>query len=120
MGGRGRRPGRQAKGEGERRGGIYGAHAGVQNTPRLKLETKTPVGAKLEIFTLSHPTAEVLSSSRSLLRDAAISMKIRFVVLWGPRNPGRCLVLRKPPKLHAREDSHLHAVALDAVHASAF
>ena len=35
----------------ERRGDIYGAHAGVQNTPRLKLETKTPVGAKSEIFT---------------------------------------------------------------------
>ena len=33
------------------RGGIYGAHAGVQNTLRLKLETKTPVGAKPEIST---------------------------------------------------------------------
>ena len=30
-------------------GGIYGSHAEVQNTPRLKLETKTPVGAKPEI-----------------------------------------------------------------------
>ena len=40
-----------ARGEGERRGGIYGAHAGVQNTLGLKLETKTPVGAKPEIFT---------------------------------------------------------------------
>ena len=41
-------------------------------------------------------------------------MKIRFAVLEGPRNPGRWPVLRKPPKLHAREDSRLHAVALDA------
>ena len=32
-------------------GGIYGAHAGVQNTFRLKLETKMPVGAKPEIST---------------------------------------------------------------------
>ena len=40
-----------AIGEGERGGGIYGAHAGVQNTLGLKLETKTPVGAKPEIFT---------------------------------------------------------------------
>ena len=32
-------------------GGIYGSHAEVQNTPRLKLETKMPVGAKPEIFT---------------------------------------------------------------------
>ena len=51
--------------------GIYGAHAGVQNTLRLKLETKTPVGAKPGISTWSHPTADVLSSNRSLLRDAA-------------------------------------------------
>ena len=100
--------------------GTYGAHAGVQNTPRLKLETKTPVGAKPEICTRSHLTAEFLSSTRSLLRDAAMSMKIRFTVLEGPRNPGRWPVLRKPPKPHAREDSRLHAVALDAVPASAF
>ena len=37
------------RGEGVR--GIYGAHAGVQNTLRLKLETKTPVWAKPEIST---------------------------------------------------------------------
>jgi len=47
-------------------------------------------------------------------------MKIRFAVLEGPRNPGRWPVLRKPPKLLVREDSRLHAVALDAVPASAF
>ena len=70
--------------------------------------------------TRSHPTAEVLSSKRSLLRDAAILMKIRSAVLEGPRNPGRWPVLRKPPKPHAREDFRLHAVALDAVPASAF
>jgi len=63
---------------------------------------------------------EVLSSKRSLLRDAAILMKIQFAVLEGPRNPGRWPVLRKPPKPHAREDSRLRAVALDAVPASAF
>jgi len=49
-----------------------------------------------------------------------MSMKIRFAVLMGPRNPGRWPVLRKPPKLYAREDSRLHAVALDTVPASAF
>ena len=42
-------------------------------------------------------------------------MKIRSAVLEGPRNPGRWPILRKPPKLHAREDSRLHTVALDAV-----
>jgi len=47
-------------------------------------------------------------------------MKIRSAVLEGLRNPGRWPVLRKPPKLNAREDSRLHAVALDAVPASAF
>ena len=62
---------------------------------------------------------EVLSSSRSLLRDAAVWM-IQSAVLEGPRNPGRWPVLRKPPKLHAREDSRLHAVTLDAVPALAF
>ena len=31
--------------------------------------------------TWTHPKAEVLSSNRSLLRDAAMSMKIRFAVL---------------------------------------
>ena len=40
--------------------------------PRLKLDTKTPVGAKPEIYTRSHPTAEFLSSTRRLLRDAAV------------------------------------------------
>ena len=42
------------KERGERRGGeggIYGAHTGVQNTLKLKLETKMPVGAKPEIST---------------------------------------------------------------------
>ena len=92
----------------------------VQNTPRLRLVSKMPVGAEPEIFTQSHPTAEFLSSTRSLLRDAAMSVKIRFAVLGDPRNLGRWPVLRKPPKLHAREDSRLHAVTLDAVPASAF
>ena len=45
------RLGAGARCEGERGGGIYGAHGGVQNTLRLKLETKTPVGAKPEIST---------------------------------------------------------------------
>ena len=70
------REGERGEGEGylrcPRRGPKY---------PRLKLDTKTPVGAKPEICTRSHPTAEFLSSTRSLLRDAAMSMKIRFVVL---------------------------------------
>ena len=56
--------------------------------PRLKLDTKTPVGAKSEICTRSHPTAEFLSSTRSLSRDAAMSMKIRFAVLGGSAKPG--------------------------------
>ena len=69
-----------------------------------------------------HPrsTAELLSSTRSLCCDAATSTKYRSAVLEGPRNPGRWPVLRKPPKPHAREDSRLHAVALDVVPASAF
>ena len=46
-------------------------------------------------------------------------MKIWSAVLEGPRNLGRWPVLRKPSKPHAREDSRLHAVALDAVPASA-
>ena len=62
----------------------------------------------------------VLSSSRSLLRDATVLMKLRSAVLEGPRNPGRWLVLRKLPKLHVRGDFRLHVVALDAVPASAF
>src|SRR6185436_15258374 len=53
--------------------------------------------------TRSHPTAEVLSLKRSLLRDAAVLMKIQSAVLEGPRNPGRWPVLRKPPKPHARD-----------------
>ena len=57
--------------------------------PRLNLDTKTPVGANPEICTRSHPTAEFLSSTRSLLRDAAMSMKIQFTVLGGLRNLGR-------------------------------
>ena len=36
---------------------------------------------KTEKNTWTHPTAKVLSSNRSLLRDAAMSMKIRFAVL---------------------------------------
>ena len=43
--------------------------------------------------TRSHLTVEVLSSKRSLLRDTAMLMKIRFAVLEGPRNPGRWPVL---------------------------
>jgi len=65
-------------------------------------------------------TAEFLSSTRSLCCDAATSMKFRSAVLEGPRNPGRWPVLRKPPKLLAREDYRLHAVALDVVPTSAF
>jgi hypothetical protein len=49
-----------------------------------------------------------------------MSMKIRFAVLEGSRNPGRWPVLRKQSKLHAREDSRLHAMALDAIFTSAF
>ena len=41
-------------------------------------------------------------------------MKIRSAVLEGTRNPGMWPVLRKLPKPHAREDSRLRAVALDA------
>ena len=82
---------KEERGEGEgylmcpRRGPKY---------PRLKLDTKTPIGAKPEICTRSHPTAEFLSSTRSLLRDSAMSMNIRFAVLGGPQNPGRWPVLR--------------------------
>ena len=46
-------------------------------------------------------------------------MKIRFAVLEVPRKPSRWPVLRKPPKLHARDARHLLALseALDAVDA---
>jgi len=85
-----------------------------------QLDTRKPVGAKPEKDKRTHPTVEVLSSTRSLLRDAAMSMKVWFTVLEGLRNPGKWPVLRKPPNLHAREASPLHALALDAVPASAF
>ena len=61
--------------------------------------------------TQSRSTTEFLSSTRSLCCDAATLMKIRSAVLEDPRNPGRWPVLRKSPKLHARKDSRLHAVA---------
>ena len=41
---RGARLGSQGKERKRERGGIYGAHAEVQNTLRLKLKTKTPRG----------------------------------------------------------------------------
>ena len=91
-----------ASGEGQQRSVLDGWHTpergegeGYLRCPRrgpkylrLKLDTKTPVGAKLEICTRSHPTAEFLSLTRSLLRDAAMSMKIRFVVLGASARPG--------------------------------
>src|SRR6185503_5375273 len=83
-------------------------------------QPKTPVGAESEKGTRSHPTAEFLSSTRSLHCDAVTSMTIRSAVLGGQRNPSRWPVLRKPPQLDAREDSRLHAMALDPVPASAF
>ena len=91
--------------EGENRKGLkrldsHGQVRGDLNTPAAP----RPVGAA-EPYTRSHLTAEILSSKQSLLRDAATSMKIRSAVLEGPRNPGRWPVLRKPPKLHARENS---------------
>ena len=76
--------------------------------------------------TRSHLTAEVLSSKRSLLHDAAILMKIWSAVLEGPRNPGRWPVLIKtaktpragrfpPPRRGPRRRSRLGLLtALDA------
>ncbi|KAG2565323.1 hypothetical protein PVAP13_7NG097585 [Panicum virgatum] len=70
---------------------------------------------------LEHVGLEGLPPSlESFSLDAGAGGMIRSAVLEGPRNPGRWPVLRKPPKLHVREDSRLHAVALDAVPASAF
>ena len=110
----------QEEGEGENRKGLkrlnsHGQVRGDLNTPAAP----RPIRAA-EPCTRSHLTAEVLSSKRSLLRDAATSMKIRSAVLEGPRNSGRWPVLRKSPKLYAREDSRLRAVALDVVPSSAF
>ena len=51
-----------------------------RNDLHFEIQTKTPVGAKSEKGTRFHLTAEFLSSTRSLLRDAATSMKIRFAV----------------------------------------
>ena len=56
-----------------------------RNDLHSEIQTKTPVGAKPEKGTRFHPTVEFLSSTRSLLRDAATSIKIPFVVfLRGP------------------------------------
>ena len=108
----------QEEGGGENKKGLkrldsHGHVRGDLNTPAAPRPVR-PVGAA-EPCTRSHLTAEVLSSKRSLLHDAAILMKIRSAVLEGPRNPSRWPVLRKPPKLHAREDSRRGLLmALDA------
>ena len=78
-----------------------------------------PVGLQHPLYTISSDGRGSFFETK-ILRDAAILMKIRYAVLEGPRNPGRWPILRKPPKLLTREDSRLHAVALDAVPASAF
>ena len=76
--------------------------------------------------TRSHPTAEFLCSTRSLLRDAATLMKIRSAVLEGPRNPGSVAGFEKtaktpragrfpPPRRSPGRCSHLVLLtALDA------
>jgi len=59
-----------------------------RNDLHSEIQTKTPVGAKPEKGTRFHSTAEFLSSTRSLLRDAATSMKIRFAVFEGSAKTG--------------------------------
>ena len=59
-----------------------------RNDLHSEIQTKTPVGAKPEKGTRFHPTAEFLSSTRNLLRDAATSMKIWFAVFEESAKPG--------------------------------
>jgi hypothetical protein len=62
----------QAQGERERErgeGGICSAHAGVQNTPRLKLETKTPVGLNQKYIHGHFQNEWRVSGSFSLARE---------------------------------------------------
>ena len=65
-------------------GGDRSDRSHPRNDLHSEIQTKTPVGAKPEKGTRFHPTAEFLSSTRSLLRDAAILMKIWSTVLEGP------------------------------------
>jgi len=69
-------------------GGDQSDRSHPRNDLHSEIQTKTPVGAKPEKGTRFHPTAEFLSSTRSLLRDAATSMKIRFAVFEGSAKPG--------------------------------
>ena len=81
-----------SKGAGETYLSTLGGDRSDRSHPRndlnSEIQTKTPVGAKPEKGTRFHPTAEFLSSTRSLLRDAATSMKIRFAVFERSAKPG--------------------------------
>ena len=69
-------------------GGDRSDRSHPRNDLHSEIQTKTPVGAKPKKGTRFHPTAEFLSSTLSLLCDAATSMKIRFAVFEGSAKPG--------------------------------
>ena len=69
-------------------GGDRSDRSHPRNDLHSEIQTKTLVWAKPEKGTRFHPTAEFLSSTQSLLRDAATSMKIRFAVFEGSVKPG--------------------------------
>ena len=69
-------------------GGDRSDRSHPRNDIHSEIQTKTLVGAKPEKGTRFHPTAEFLSSTQSLLRDAATSMKIRFAVFEGSAKLG--------------------------------
>ena len=69
-------------------GGDRSDRSHPRNDLHSEIQTKTPVGAKPEKGTRFHPTAEFLSSTRNLLRDAATSMKIWFAVFEESAKPG--------------------------------
>jgi len=69
-------------------GGDRSDRSHPRNDLHSEIQTKTPVGAKPEKGTRFHPTAEFLSSTLSLLRDASTSMKIQFAVFEGSAKPG--------------------------------
>ena len=84
-----------------------------------------PVGLQHPLYTISsngRDDFEIFASTRRNYSDVATrpSGIFRGGSFWKTDETESGAVLRKPPKLHAREDSRLHAMALDAVPASVF
>ena len=87
--------------------------------PAVAARPVRPVGSAAARCTASIDGGASFFDSKSLLRCRHVD-EDPVHGFGGSAKPGRWPVLRKPPKPHAREDSRLHAVALDAVPASAF